>query len=316
MASFTAKTSIFENNAELDGTKSLHQPKQRELSSWKRRLRTWTPDWIYVLRKCLIDFRLGHGAYPNLFHPRSFSEKIQYRKLFDRRPELVTFADKFAVRDYVRQRLGNDVLTTLYHLTEDPNDIPLDFLPERFVVKPTHGCGWIEIVRDKSQLDVEQLKARSASWLSTNFLYTAGEWAYSQVTPRLMFEEILDDGRGEIPCDYKFFVFGGRVEFISVDLDRFGDHRRNMYDRHWNRLKFGFQRSGSDETVPRPSRLDDMIRYAEILASDFDFLRIDLYQPGERIIFGEITATPASGLEPFWPGGTDCWIGDLWKMKG
>jgi hypothetical protein len=164
-------------------------------------------------------------------------------------------------------------------------------------------------------LDLDALKKRCARWLSTNFLYKAGEWAYGQVTPRLLFEELLDDGKGKIPPDYKFFVFDGRVQFLSVDIDRFGNHRRNMYDRDWNRLDFGFQRPGSDRAVPRPSRLEDMIRYAEILAGDFDFLRIDLYQPGDRIVFGEITATPASGLEPFWPGGTDRWIGDLWKVR-
>jgi len=293
----------------------LQETAHEELSLPKIWLRAFTPEWIYVLRKCLIDFRLGHGAFPNLLRPRSFSEKIQYRKLFDHRYALVQFADKFAVRDYVRQRLGDDVLPKLYHLTEDPDDIPLVRLPGRFVVKPTHGSGWIEVVHDKTLIDLDRLEARCAYWLHTNFFYTAGEWAYSRVTPRLMFEELLEDSEGGVPNDLKFFVFGGRVEFISVDIDRFGDHRRNMYDRAWNRLDFGFQRAGSDRPMPPPSRLEEMIRDAEILAGDFDFLRIDLYQCGERIVFGEITATPASGLEPFWPGGTDRWIGELWKMK-
>ena len=281
----------------------------------KTALRDWTPDFLYIAYKCLRDFREGHGAYPNLLNPRSFSEKIQIRKLFDRRPILIQFADKYAVRDYVRERLGNDVLTTLYHVTDDPNDIPLQKLPKRFVVKPTHGCGWISVVRDKNVLEIEQLAQTCAHWLSQNFFYRAGEWAYKHVKPRILYEELLVDGRGRIPYDYKFFVFDGRVQFISVDIDRYGDHRRNMYDRDWNRLKFGFQRGISDRKLPPPSRLSDMLRYAERLAAGFDFLRIDLYSVGERIVFGEITPTPASGLEPFWPGGIDCWIGNLWKMN-
>lgn len=281
----------------------------------KSLLRAWVPDMLYVLRKCLIDFRIGHGAYPNIFRPRSFSEKIQHRKLFDRRRILVTLADKYAVRDFVRQRVGGDILTRLYHVTTDPYDLRLDSLPNGFVVKPTHGCGWIEIVRDKAAIDPEQLQHICADWLARNFFYVAGEWVYKYIKPRLMIEELLDDGQGGIPYDYKFFVFDGRVEFLSVDIDRFDDHRRNMYDRDWKQLNFGFQRPCSDKPVKRPARLEDMIRIAEEICGGFDFLRVDMYCIGNRIVFGEITTTPASGLEPFWPGGTDRWIGDLWKMK-
>ena len=284
-------------------------------SRTKNLLRAWTPDSLYILRKCLIDFRMGHGSYPNIFCPRSFSEKIQHRKLFDRRPILVTLSDKYAVRDFVRKRVGGEYLTRLYHVTSDPRDIPLASLPDSFVIKPTHGCGWLEIVRDKNKVDLQQLQRLCADWLARNFFYVAGEWVYKNIPPRLLIEELLDDGTGGIPYDYKFFVFGGRVEFASVDLDRFGDHRRNMYDRDWNRLNFGFQRSASDKEVPRPPKLDEMIRIAETLCTGFDFLRIDMYSVGDRIVFGEVTTTPASGLEPFWPGGTDRWIGDLWKMK-
>ena len=311
MVSCAAGPEIFGDDVHKHAT----QQKEGTSTELKGRLRSWTPDFLYVLRKCLIDFRMGHGSYPNLFSPRSFSEKIQYRKLFDRRPVLVTLADKYAVRDFVRNRVGSEILTDVYHVTDNPRDIPLSALPDRFIVKPTHGCGWLEIVRDKSLLDVEQLQAISADWLKRNFFYTAGEWVYKNIPPRLMYEELLDDGSGEVPYDYKFFVFDGRVEFLGVDIDRFGDHRRNMYDRDWNKLNFGFQRSCSDKVVQRPERLDEMIAYAEAICEGFDFLRIDMYCIGNRIVFGEVTTTPASGLEPFWPGGTDRWIGDLWKMK-
>jgi TupA-like ATPgrasp len=277
-------------------------------------LRSWTPDLIYIARKCLIDFRVGHGGYPNLLRPRSFSEKIQYRKLFDRRPILVQFADKLHVRDYVRDKVGAEILSDLYHVTGDARDIPLDKLPRSFVVKPTHGCGWIEFVRDKNALDPDQLGQTCEGWLDQNFFYVAGEWVYKNIEPFILFEELLDDGSGQIPFDYKFFVFDGRVEFLTVEIDRFGDHRRNVYDPQWNKLQFGFQRPNSDREVPRPAMLPQMLRYAEALCVGFDFLRVDLYCLKDRIVFGEITTTPGSGLEPFWPGGTDCWIGDLWKM--
>ncbi len=311
MVTYASGPTLFGDTAQHEASKE----DKVQSSQLKDRFRSWTPDMLYVLRKCLIDFRMGHGSYPNIFRPRSFSEKIQHRKIFDRRPIMATLADKYAVRDFVRQRLGDAVLTQVYHVTADPRDIPLASLPDSFVLKPTHGCGWLEIVRDKSSVDVLHLQRQCADWLSRNFFYVAGEWVYKTIPPRLMFEELLDDGTGEVPYDYKFFVFDGRVAFVSVDIDRFGDHRRNMYDRDWNKLNFGFQRSCSDKPIDRPAKLDEMIRCAETLCSGFDFLRIDMYCVKDRIVFGEVTTTPASGLEPFWPGGTDRWIGDLWTMK-
>jgi hypothetical protein len=293
---------------------SVNQAPGRGAAWLRTTFRPLIPEWLYILRKCFLDFHAGHGAYPNILNPRSFSEKIQYRKLFDRRAILVKFADKFAVRDYVGERLGDDILPKLYHVTEDPADIPLRTLPDRFVVKPTHGCGWIFIVRDKSKVNPQALSDTCAGWLRENYFYRAAEWSYKSIRPRLLFEELLDDGTGSIPYDYKFLVFDGRVRIISVDIDRYGDHRRNMYDRDWNKLKFGFQRASSDAAVPPPDRLADMLFYAETLAAGFDFLRVDLYCIGSRVVFGEITTTPASGLEPFWPGGTDRKLGDLWTI--
>jgi hypothetical protein len=297
------------------GALRVHRAQLARPEKWRHLLRRWIPDALYILYKCLRDFRVGHGAYPNILRPQSFSEKIQHRKLFDRRRIFVQFADKLLVRDYVRNRIGAECLTELYHVAEDPNDIPLDKLPDRFVMKPTHGCGWISIVRDKSSVTAAELSALASNWLSQNYFWRSAEWIYKDLKPRVLFEELLDDGHGGVPYDIKFFVFDGRVAFITVDVDRFGDHRRNSYDRDWNVLHFGFQRASTDRKVPRPERLDEMIRYAEMLSAGFDFLRIDLYSIGERIVFGEITTTPASGLEPFWPGGVDSEIGRLWTIN-
>ncbi len=281
----------------------------------KERLKSWVPERLYVFRKCMIDFHGGHGCYPNIFRPKTFSEKIQHRKLFDRRPILISLADKFAVRDYIRQRIGEEFLTRLHLVTADPNDLTPDALPDRCVVKPTQGCGWIEIVRDKSEHDFDQLRQTCADWLGRNYFYTSGEWAYRDIRPQIIVEELLDDGQGGIPHDYKFFVFHGRVAFLGVDIDRFTDHRRNMYDRDWNKLDFGFQFSDSPLAIERPARFNDMISCAEALCAGFDFLRVDMYCLGDRIIVGEITTTPASGLSPFWPEGTDHWIGSLWTRE-
>jgi hypothetical protein len=281
----------------------------------KERLRPWIPEKLYVFRKCLMDFHGGHGGYPNLFRPQTFSEKIQYRKLFDRRPILATLADKYAVREFIRQRVGEAFLTELHLVTEDPNDLTPQALPDQCVVKPTHGCGWIEIIRDKTTHDFEQLRKNCANWLAQNYFYTSGEWVYRHIPRRLIVEELLDDGEGNIPQDYKFFVFNGRVAFLGVDIDRFTDHRRNMYDRDWTKLNFGFQYPDSPLTIERPARFDEMVACAEALCAGFDFLRVDMYCLGDRLLVGEITTTPGSGLEPFWPAGTDHWIGRLWEQE-
>ena len=276
----------------------------------KRSLRHITPDFIVSIRQHAIE----HGRFPRLLNPQSFSEKVLYRKLFDRRGILTQFADKYAVRAYVAQTLGPEILPALYHVTKNPADIPFDALPERFVVKPTHGSGWVRLVRDKAALDREELIDTCRAWLRTSFYKITREWPYKHIEPRIIVEELVDDGAGEVPRDYKYYVFHGRVAMIQLDEGHFSEHRRNFYSPAWEKLDVRMNRPNIGRQVPPPAHLAEMIRAAEALGQEIDFVRADFYDTGGRIFFGELTTTPGGGLEPFSPANFDFHLGALWNV--
>ncbi len=255
-----------------------------------------------------------HRRFPALFPPTKYSEKITYRKLYDRRPYLTLTSDKYAVRAYVRGVLGEDLAPELYCVTTDPRAIPFAELPRRFVVKATHGSGWNVMVRDRDALDREALIATCHGWLRSNYARHRDEWAYEHIPRQIIVEELLDDGSGRSPQDIKVLVFNQRVRIVQIDTDRFGDHRRMFFDRDWNTLPI-YDFVPQIETRPEPpSRLRDIIRYAEALGHETDFLRVDFYQVGERVCFGEMTHTPGSGLSPIYPSIWDDRWGSWWEM--
>jgi hypothetical protein len=284
------------------------------VSHLRERLRRFAPVSLTAIR---THYR-HHGALPRIFNPQTFTEKICYRKIFDRRDALALFTDKYAVRDYVARRLCPAILPRLFHVTEDPASIPFDSLPEKFVVKPTHGCGWVDIVRDKSRIDRDALIATCGDWLSRSYYELTREWQYKNIKPRIMIEELVDDGSGAAPVDYKFMVFHGRVEIVHVHRDRFTAHKVTYYDRHWSKLDVLGIVDGVRavvEDVPRPARLDEMIAAAEALARGMDFVRVDLYATKDKIYFGELTITPANGVIRYEPAEFDLFLGRFWDVK-
>ena len=268
-----------------------------------------------TLRAIRRQYRRTHGHNPGLFPPRTYNEKIQYRKIFDRRPYLTHTTDKFAVRAYARDQLGLDLAPRLLHHTQDPATIPFATLPRSFVVKASHGSNWGRLVPDQSLLDRPALLTECRRWLSQDFSLGYHEWFYHDIPPRILVEEFLDAGDGRSPPDIKLLTFNQRVKIIQVDTGRAtSTHRRNFFDPDWNELGVGGDEARGTDPVPRPTRLNDMIRYAEILAQETDFVRIDMYQLGDRIYLGEMTHTPASGLDHLHPPGTDAAWGALWQL--
>jgi hypothetical protein len=255
------------------------------------------------------------------------SEKILCRNLFDRRPILTTIADKAEVRKYVADRLGSDVLPEMYYLTDDPDTIPFDDLPVKFVVKPTHGSGWVRVVKNKATLDRTELIATCKDWLSRSYSKEAFESVYKNIQPRIMIEQYIDDGRNLVPADYKLFVFHGKVHVIELIIGRMsnGMIESALFTSDWQRLLvkgfmssyFNFRKKPKDfqpidYDVPRPPHLASMIKAAEILGNEWDFIRADFYDTSEKFYFGEITLTPAAGRERFEPVEHDYHLGSLW----
>ncbi len=252
------------------------------------------------------------GYWPQIRNPRSFNEKLAHRKLLTDKEKFTEVQDKWAVREYMREKVGEEILTEVYHVTDDPDTISFDELPDKFVVKPTHGCGWIEIVDDKNEADFKEVRDKCEEWLSKTFGQKQREYWYNGIKPRIMVEEFIEGKDSRIPRDYKFFVFHGEVKLIQVNIDRFSNHRKTIFNTDWEVLDFEFNYP-KGEAIDRPDNLSEMIQIAEKLGQEFDFIRVDLYNPSEGdIIFGELTVAPGSGRGWFKPTKYDFKIGEHW----
>ncbi len=279
---------------------------------WIRaRLRRSLPDWTIAV----FHYARVHRSIPNLVRPKTFNEKVLRRIVLERGSWMTMAADKYRVRDYVRERVGADLLPSLYWVTTEPQTIPFDSLPDRFVVKPTHGSGWVRIVRDKSSLDRAELVRTCTGWLAQSYYEMTREWIYRDITPRILVEECIDDGNGTAPNDYKLFVFGGRVAFILVTMGRFDARAHLLVDRHWNAVDVTFAYSTARRHVPPPPHLVQMIAASEALARGTDFVRVDFYDTERKLFFGELTPTPGCGLDRFDPPSFDRTLGALWRRQ-
>ena len=283
-------------------------------SSCRRLLNRFSSDWVPDRPLLVWRYIARHRRLPNLVRPTRFTEKILRRIMFDRRPILAVMADKFAVREHVRQRVGEHLLPELLHVTTDPRTIPFDTLPEKFVVKPTHGANWVRVVTDRSLVDRRELIATCQGWLRQNYHAVTREWAYRNVTPRIVVEELIDDGNGITPHDYKLFVFNGRTEFILVIMGRFEERSHAVLTPDWQPVDVIWPYTGRPGTAAPPPHLAEMLRAAEQLGCDMDFVRIDFYDTPEKLFFGELTATPGCSLERWEPASFDRTLGSYWTV--
>ena len=267
-------------------------------------------------------------------HPRTFTEKVRYKMLRDRRPLVVVFADKAAVRDYVADVVGEQHLPQLHLLTDDPHTLADVRLPEACVVKPTHGSGAALIISGAAEPDARLpppsaawgyfhvrpeaalpagLVALGRAWLDQ--LYGLGpnrEWAYGRIPRRILVEELLVGPDGGLPDDYKLFVFHGVCRYVQVDRGRFGDRTQDFFTRDWERLALSGGLPWAASTIERPHRLEEMVELAERLGSETDFVRVDLYHLADRVVVGELTSYPAAGDSYFDPPSYDEEFGAHW----
>jgi hypothetical protein len=253
-----------------------------------------------------LTYMWRHRRLPDLIDPQTFTELVQHRKLNDRDARLPLFADKVRAKTIVAERLGSEwIIPTLWHGTVLP-DRPEWTRP--FVVKSRHGCNQIAFVRDPLTFDWTGLTARSKRWMRADYGFWLDEWLYLRIPRGILVEPLVGTGPG-LPIDYKFYVFGGRVEYIQVHLGRGSRHRWIVFDRNWHR------RSAitADPDPVQPATLKRMIAAAEELGRGFDFTRVDLYEIDGHPLFGEITFYPGSGLDPFSPPSLDAEMGSHWR---
>lgn len=255
----------------------------------------------YDLHRMLVPYRRLHGRFPNLLRPRMFNEHLQRAKLARRHARYVVWADKIAVRDHVARTIGPEYLVPLLWTGTDLRAAPRAALPDAFVIKTNHGSGTNIIVRDKAAFDWDGAAALLARWLKGDHARGTAEWQYRWIEPRILIEPFLAGPDGEPPADWKFFCFHGRVDCVQVDLDRFRGHRRNFYDRDFRPLDLRFKYPRHDGPVARPAGFARMVQLAERLSAGEPFLRVDFYDCGGEIRFGELTLHPESGLAAFEP---------------
>lgn len=259
--------------------------------------------------------------------PIDFNEKLQWLKLHYRNPLMVTCADKWAVREFVKERIGEKYLAECIGVYDDVEKIPFDDLPSQFVLKATHGSGWNIICPDKGKINWNLAKSRMRKWLKSDFSKNGREWQYHEIKPQIICEKFLIDPETPVLRDYKLFTFKGETKYIWVDFTENADgshgahveqevgysnpkvaegcvRYRNIYDAKWDFMEGRGSLYPCKDTasIKRPECLDEMVEVARKLASDFPQCRVDLYVlGGRRIVFGELTFTGGNGCNAFYP---------------
>jgi len=247
-------------------------------------------------------------------NPQTYTEKLQWLKLYDRNPSHTLKADKYAVREFIKNTIGEEHLVKLYGVYEHAEDIDFDVLPDQFVLKANHGSSWNIICPDKNLLDRKKTIETLNKWLKKTYGRNKREWIYTNIPHRIVCEEFLEANTEWGLLDYKIFCFNGKPEFVQVDFDRFGEHKRNFYDPQWKRLPLAMTYSNHAKDAPPPPCLDEMLRLASLLAKNIFHVRVDFYHHHERIIFGEMTFYPEGGHQKFDPAEIDYQWGKLLKL--
>jgi hypothetical protein len=257
-------------------------------------------------------FEKNMGYKLNLKDPKTFNEKLQWLKFNDRDPLKALCADKYAVRNHIKKTIGDQYLIPLFFHTEDPNDIVPENLPDTpCIIKTNHASGDVFIVRDKSQIDFDKVQRKLRILLRKNHYDHTKEWQYKNIRPRILVEKLLVDENSNVPLDYKFNCFNGEITFITAHSDRFVGHKSSLYDPDWNPIDCRCNETENVELLAKPQMFETMKELAKTLSKDFVFVRVDLYNIGTEIYFGELTFCPGSGWAPFEPVEWDRKFGDL-----
>ena len=258
----------------------------------------WMKDETYLR----LIYRIRFGNKLDLDAPKTFNEKLQWLKLHDRRPEYTIMVDKYAVKKWVTDRIGEQYVIPTLGVWEHFDEIDFDALPDRFVLKCTHDSGGVVIVKDKNCFDKKTAKRKIEKCLKRNFYYLGREWPYKNVPPRIIAEPYLTDESEVELKDYKIFNFDGMPHLIQVDYDRFTLHKRNLYSTDWKYIEAAIQYpTDPDHMIAEPQKLDEMLELAHKLSEGFPHVRTDFYNIEGRILFGELTLNHGSGFERFTP---------------
>ena len=291
---------------------AIREPRQIGRAFMQHTAKYWHNDALYL--KLLFYFTMGKRL--DLKHPKTFNEKLQWLKLYNRRPEYTTMVDKYAVKEYVASKIGKEYVIPTLGVWDKPEQIEWDKLPDRFVLKTTHGGGntGVVICKDKSTFNREQAIAKLNRSLQSDIYVNFREWPYKNVPKRIIAEEYIEDSRSKDLVDYKFFCFDGYADSVMLCLERQeGETKFYFFDSDWQFKRYDPRgvNAPEDFTLPKPKGIDDMFHIAEELSKGLPHARIDLYLVNGHIYFGEITLFSASGLDNDLLPTTDAYFGKL-----
>ncbi len=282
-----------------------------------RRTGTWLPDKTYLQ----ILYFLKVGKVLHLSNPKTFTEKLQWLKLYDRKPEYTMMVDKLAVKEYVNSIIGKEYIIPTLGVWDRPEDIDWDSLPEKFVLKTTHGGGSVGVVicRGKSTLNHKSAIRKLKKSLSQDVYVEHREWPYKNVRKQIIAEMLLEESGtdAEDLIDYKFFCFNGEPQYCQVIKDRHTKETIDFFDMQWRHLDFiGLNPTAEPATIcpERPIGYEKMKQVARTLSKDFPFVRVDLYEVNKKVYFSEITLYPKSGMGVFKPEKYDDILGGMIQL--
>lgn len=277
----------------------------------------WIPDEIYL--KHLFKARLGYNL--NLHNPKTFNEKLQWLKLYDRKPEYTTMVDKYAVKKYVADKIGEQYIIPTLGVWDNPDEIDFDKLPDQFVLKCNHNSGLgMCICRDKSKLNINKVKSELRKGLKQNYYLTGREWPYKDVPRKIIAEKYMEEKNKIVPEDYKIYCMNGEPKYIVVFHNRFNASEKlseTVYDTNWmpQHISLDEHFAISDEVTEKPVWLDEILEITRKLCKDMIQVRIDFYVIENRIYFGEITLHTASGMAKMIPKELDAKLGEMVEIS-
>ena len=293
-------------------TKILFKHPRRILLGLLNRTSALWPDRTYLR----WQFRFAMGRKLDMDNPQTFNEKLQWLKLYNRKPEYTVMVDKVKAKEWVAGRIGAEYIIPTLGVWDNPDEIDFDELPNQFVLKCNHNSGLgMYICKEKSKINIPKVKKRLRKGLKQNYFLIGREWPYKDVSRKILAEQFMVDESGTELKDYKVFCFDGEPEIIEVDYNRFIAHKRNFYGKNWDFINMeSVYPSDEKHMIARPEKLDKMLELSRKLAKGIPHVRVDFYSIGNRLYWGELTFFHEGGCGHFKPENWDERLGKLIKL--
>lgn len=274
-------------------------------------LRYLLPDKLYLK----VRFRIRMGKKLNLKDPKTFNEKLQWMKLYDRNPLYTTLVDKFKAKEWVAKRIGKEHIIPIIGVFDNFDDIDFNKLPNQFVIKCSHNCG-VVVCKDKKDFDINKARKVINQTMRTNYFYWSREWPYKNVPRKVIIEKYMVDESGYELKDYKFFCFNGVPKYFFIATDR-SEHDTcfDFFDMDFNHLPIVQGHPNAKKEIKKPEKFEEMIEIARQLSKGLKQVRVDLYNVNGTIFFGEMTFFHFGGIVPFEPNEWDYVFGEQICLK-